>query len=114
MRAQWNLDGTTAGMIAVAVAAPVLLRVDAPLFVRIPIVLLLVGMVPGLALTRLCSVADGPTIVVLAIALTLALDVAIALALLYLHAWSVLLGVSVLAGVTLIATAAQLVPRGAA
>jgi hypothetical protein len=100
--------GTTAGVIVVAVAGPVLLTMDGPALLRIPIMVLLLGLVPGLAVVRAYARTTDPlSVAILAIALSFALDVVVASTLLYLRAWSVLMAVSVLAAVVLVATAVR-------
>jgi hypothetical protein len=100
--------GTTIGIVVCAVAAPLLLTVDLPALVRLPVVLLMLCVVPGLALLRLAVGTVVPTTVVFAVAVSLALDVLVAVTLLYLQIWSARLGVIVLAVVAVAATLARI------
>ena len=105
---------TTAGILAVAVAAPVVLAAELPAVLRVPMALLLVGLVPGLALVRLAVDTDWLTTAVLAVAISLALDVLVAVTLLYTNVWSALFGEVVLAVVAVAAVLVRLATRGRA
>jgi hypothetical protein len=98
----------TAGIVAAAVATPLLLTVSVPALVQLPVVLLMLCVVPGLALLRLAAGTISVTIVVLAVAMSLALDVLVVVTLLYLQIWSARLGVIVLALVAVAATLARI------
>jgi hypothetical protein len=98
----------TAGIIAAAVAAPLLLTVGLPALIQLPVVLLLLCVVPGLALLRLAVGTVSLTTMVLAVAMSLGLDVLIAVTLLYLQVWSARLGAIVLALVAVAATLARI------
>jgi hypothetical protein len=101
-------SAVTAGIVVAAVAAPLLLTVDLPTLIRLPVVLLMLGLMPGLALLRLAIDTVSLTTVVLAVAVSLALDVLVAVGLLYLQIWSPLSGGIVLAMVAVAAALARI------
>ena len=106
MRKEW--DAVSVIIVALAVAAPTLVWLDVAGPLRTALVLPLVSLLPGLALVRLVHPIEYlNSTAVLAAAVSLALDVGASLAMLYLHRWSVVGVLALLAVVTVSATAAR-------
>jgi hypothetical protein len=103
-----------AGVACDGVLATILVLTDVHDKIRAFVVLpfLLVG--PGLALMNLLGLGDLLALVVLAIAVSLALEVIVSLAMLYGGFWSPSLGMSILTGIVVVATAVSYIagPRG--
>jgi hypothetical protein len=97
--ALWVVIGTLAALAASLAQAPIEIRV--PLVV----VFALVG--PGAAVVPLLRLRDPLGEFTLAVGVSLAADVAVATAMLYAHAWSPEAGLAILALLTLVAAAGQ-------
>jgi len=106
MRKEW--DAVSVIIVALAVAAPTLVWLDVAGPLRTALVFPLVSLLPGLALVRLVHPIEHlNSTAVLAAAVSLALDVGASLTMVYLHRWSVVGVLSLLAVVTVSATAAR-------
>jgi len=105
-RLAWAVACTALGALAI-----VLVLLEASTVVRAPVVLTFLLLCPGLAIVRLLRISDVATEWSLAVAMSLALAGAVTLIQAYTDTWDPTVALLVLTGITLAATAAELLIR---
>jgi hypothetical protein len=95
-------------VVFIAVAACVAGWAEAPLVIRVPLVLAFALLGPGAALVPLLGLRDPLGEFTLVLGASLALDVVVACVLLYAHAWAPRAGLMILALVALAGAGGQL------
>lgn len=103
---KWAVACAALGGLAIA-----LVLLDVNTVVRAPVVLMFVLLCPGLAIVRLLRIGDIATELSLAVALSLSLAGGVSLIQAYTATWSPTGGLLVIAGITLVAVAVELVIR---
>jgi hypothetical protein len=102
----WAVGCAALGALAIG-----LVLFDASNVVRAPVVLTFLLVCPGLAIVRFLGIDDLATECALAVALSLALDGAVSLIQAYTELWSPTGGLLVIAGITMVAVAVELLVR---